>query len=41
MEDVVPLKMTKAEADAIRKDNISLDGVLKEIEPRLRKKRTA
>jgi uncharacterized coiled-coil DUF342 family protein len=41
MEEVVPFVMTQAEADAIRKDNITLDGMLKEIEPRLRKYRSS
>ena len=41
MEDVVPFKITPEEADAIRRDQVTLDGVLAEIAPRLRKKRTA
>jgi flagellar biosynthesis GTPase FlhF len=41
MEEVVPLVMTKAEADLIRRDKVTLDGVLKEIEPMLRKNKTA
>lgn len=41
MEDVVPLKMTRAEADAIIKENITLDSVIQEIEEKMRKNKSA
>ncbi|MFT3878232.1 MAG: hypothetical protein QM703_01065 [Gemmatales bacterium] len=41
MEDVVPLKMTRAEADAIVAENISLDSVIQEIEEKMRKNKSA
>lgn len=41
MEDVVPLKMTRAEADAIIRENITLDSVIQEIEEKMRKNKSA
>lgn len=41
MEDVVPLKMTRVEADAIIKENITLDSVIQEIEEKMRKNKSA
>lgn len=38
MEDIIPVKMTKEEAEAIMKEGISLESVIREIEPMLKKR---
>ena len=41
LEEIVPYKMTDEEAQSILNENISLESVLKEIEPMLRKSKSA